>query len=84
MFVVPRAAPAGDDVDYSAPYLVVEDGELVTKYPALEHTGGATADDTGIAADATTGDELSYQQQLLRAAAAVGVLAFLMWIRSRE
>ena len=25
--------------DYSAPYLVVEDGELVTKYPAGEHDG---------------------------------------------
>ncbi len=28
---------AGDEVDYSAPYLVVEDGELVTKYPNKEH-----------------------------------------------
>ena len=37
------AAPltrAGDDVDYSAPYLVVENGELVTKYPAKEHEAG--------------------------------------------
>ena len=31
---------AGDDVDYSAPYLVVENGELVTKYPAIEHEAG--------------------------------------------
>lgn len=30
---------AGDEVDYSAPYLVVENGELVTKYPAREHAG---------------------------------------------
>ncbi len=37
VFVVPRVAPAGDEVDYSAPYLVVENGELVTKYPANEH-----------------------------------------------
>ncbi len=40
-FVVPRVAPAGDEVDYSAPYLVVEDGELVTKYPAREHAGAS-------------------------------------------
>ena len=41
VFVVPRVAPAGDEVDYSAPYLVVEDGELVTKYPANEHAGAS-------------------------------------------
>ena len=28
VFVVPQVALAGDEVDYSAPYLVVEDGEL--------------------------------------------------------
>ncbi len=39
VFMVPRVAPAGDEVDYLAPYLVVEDGELVTKYPAKEHAG---------------------------------------------
>ncbi len=39
VFVVPRVAPAGDEVDYSAPYLVVENGELVTKYPARNHEG---------------------------------------------
>ncbi len=39
IFAMPLVAPAGDEVDYSAPYLVVEDGELVTKYPAKEHTG---------------------------------------------
>ncbi len=27
----------GDEVDYSAPYLTVENGELVTKYPVREH-----------------------------------------------
>ncbi len=41
VFVVPQVAPAGDEVDYSAPYLVVEDGELVTKYPAREHAGAS-------------------------------------------
>ncbi len=34
---------AGDEVDYSAPYLVVEDGQLVTKYPAKEHSAVAAA-----------------------------------------
>ena len=33
---------AGDEVDYSAPYIVVEDGKLVTKYPAQEHAGQST------------------------------------------
>lgn len=27
----------GDEVDYSAPYITVEGGELVTKYPTREH-----------------------------------------------
>ena len=42
------AAPAlgGDEVDYSAPYLVVEDGELVTRYPNREHE--AAADQAGV------------------------------------
>lgn len=30
-------ALGGDEVDYSAPYLVVEDGELVTRYPDKQH-----------------------------------------------
>jgi hypothetical protein len=28
---------AGDEVDYSAPYITLENGELVTRYPAKEH-----------------------------------------------
>ena len=28
---------AGDEVDYSAPYLTVENGRLVTRYPTKEH-----------------------------------------------
>ncbi len=41
IFAIPLVAPAGDEVDYSAPYLVLEDGELVTKYPAKEHAGAS-------------------------------------------
>lgn len=46
-FAVTAPALGGDEVDYSAPYLVVEDGELVTKYPNREHENGAdeAADD---------------------------------------
>ena len=36
IFDIGRAI-AGDEVDYSAPYLTVENGELVTKYPANKH-----------------------------------------------
>lgn len=39
-------AVAGDDIDYSAPYVTLEDGELVTKYPAKEHVGGAQPTDS--------------------------------------
>jgi hypothetical protein len=38
---------AGDEVDYSAPYLTVENGELVTRYPAKEHA----ADDAPVEVD---------------------------------
>ena len=30
-------AYAGDEVDYSAPYITVENGKLVTRYPTKEH-----------------------------------------------
>lgn len=41
VWAMPGAALAGDEVDYSAPYLTVENGELVTKYPAKGHSAGA-------------------------------------------
>ena len=47
-------ASAGDEVDYSAPYLTVENGELVTRYPAKEHRpqdGGTAAEPSGGAAN---------------------------------
>lgn len=31
------SATAGDEVNYSAPYVTIENGELVTKYPAKNH-----------------------------------------------
>lgn len=45
VLAVASLALAGDEVDYSAPYVVVENGELVTKYPAKEHEAGG--DDVG-------------------------------------
>lgn len=83
VFVVPRVAPAGDEVDYSAPYLVVENGELVTKYPAREHEGAAVAGDPQADVDATPSDTPSNQLPLT-VAAIVALLAFLLWARSRE
>lgn len=37
---------AGDEVDYSAPYMTLENGELVTKYPAKEHVPDAPQSQT--------------------------------------
>ena len=50
-------ARAGDEIDYSAPYLVVEDGKLVTKYPGREHDpqAGAGPDTAAGTDDAGTG-----------------------------
>lgn len=40
---MPAELYVGDDVDYSAPYLTVENGELVTKYPAKQHSADPVA-----------------------------------------
>lgn len=40
---------AGDEVDYSAPYMTLENGELVTKYPAKEHDPNAPPPSTAVA-----------------------------------
>lgn len=56
ILAAPVSVPAGDEVDYSAPYLVVEDGKLVTKYPAKEHES-ASQD-----ADAKTSEEAGSSQ----------------------
>lgn len=37
--LLPGSGFAGDEVDYSAPYITVENGELVTRYPVREHAG---------------------------------------------
>ncbi len=85
VFVVPRVAPAGDEVDYSAPYLVVEDGELVTKYPAKEHAGALPE------ADAQESKATDSPQQKVgldtiwgKAAVAIAVMIVLLSIRRRR
>ena len=85
VFVVPRVALAGDEVDYSAPYLVVEDGELVTKYPAKEHAGALPE------ADAQENKATDSPQQKVgldtiwgKAAVAIAVIIVLLSIRRRR
>ena len=36
---------AGDEVDYSAPYMTLENGKLVTKYPDKKHQADGNAAD---------------------------------------
>jgi len=49
------SAFAGDEVDYSAPYLTLENGELVTKYPAKEHDPNVPQPQTAVADTAEPG-----------------------------
>ena len=78
-------ARAGDEVDYSAPYLVVENGELVTKYPEVEHAAGdstpATVDDSETAVN--DGDE-PQKNWIIVVVALVVVVAFLFLARRRS
>lgn len=48
LFTAPVPTRAGDEVDYSAPYLTVENGELVTKYPPKGHDTGAQSAEPGV------------------------------------
>lgn len=77
------SALAGDEVDYSAPYLTLENGQLVTKYPAKEHTPGedpaqATADIAGQQESAE-----SPPPWPIFAAAAIGLAGLLFLLRRR-
>ena len=73
MFATPLIAPAGDEVDYSAPYLVVEDGELVTKYPAKEHEGDSPQQQDGVG-----------EYWTIVALAIAGVIVLLLGVRRRR
>lgn len=48
---------AGDEVDYSAPYLTVENGELVTRYPGNEHSNS-------LPTSASPADEVQERREL--------------------
>ncbi len=82
----PLVAPAGDEVDYTAPYLVLEDGELVTKYPAKEHAGASSE------ADAQAGETPAPPHQkiavdnawVIAAVAIAVVIALLIMIKRRR
>jgi hypothetical protein len=83
------AVPArgGDEVDYSAPYLVVENGELVTKYPNREHETVAEEAGAGDAADASApgaADEINGGGIFAAALAAVIIGILLLVRRARR
>ncbi len=67
---------AGDEVDYSAPYITVENGELITRYPVKEHA----TDDTPVQPDAGEVAEMPKKEPislfLWGLLAAVAVLVF--------
>ena len=83
IIAIPIAAPAGDEVDYSAPYLVVEDGELVTKYPAKEHAGASPQADTQASnTTASTPQQVGVENVWAIAAVAIAVaIALLLLIK---
>ncbi len=87
VFVVPRVAPAGDEVDYSAPYLVVENGELVTKYPAKEHAGALPQAETQVSnttASTPQQDGLENVWAIAAVAIAVAIVLLLLIKRGRQ
>jgi hypothetical protein len=79
-------AYAGDEVDYSAPYMTVENGQLVTKYPAREHIPGDPAPQALPADDTGTPDPAESRARIWLPAVVVpvlGLVAFLVLQRRR-
>lgn len=78
----PMSAGAGDEVDYSAPYLVVENGELVTKYPPRQHDAapGAAAEPSS-PAPAARKNRSWLPALMIAALVAVAALAIRRWRR---
>lgn len=87
MLGAPLLALAGDDVDYSAPYLTLENGELVTRYPLKDHTAGA-ASETASAEPTIESQQPAEQARLTwvlaGGAIAVVVLGLLLAQRRRQ
>lgn len=72
---------AGDSVDYGAPYLTLEDGELVTKYPAAKHEG--EAESAAIEVIDASPQEKS-NAILVASLAAIALGALLLYLRQRR
>lgn len=75
LLLVSPFAGAGDEVDYSAPYLVVENGELVTTYPAKQHAETEETDPLVITESKASEDVSSGSRWWLIAALAGGAAA---------
>lgn len=81
-------ASAGDEVDYSAPYLVVENGELVTRYPDKQHenagAGGETDAAGEVAGESAEGGRAEWVLAAALVAVIIGLLLLLRRVRRRS
>ncbi|NCF52633.1 hypothetical protein GWP57_13570 [Gammaproteobacteria bacterium] len=86
LFVTSLPALAGDEVNYSAPYLTVENGELVTKYPAREHDSGSGETDAPADVSAKIpGPETRPKRLWVFVAALIGAtVALLLLVKQRR
>jgi hypothetical protein len=85
VLALPPVSLAGDDVNYSAPYLVVENGELVTKYPATEHEGAVQNTDEQAAATAAPAEQkITIDNTWLIPIPIVVIIALLIMISRRR
>lgn len=75
---------AGDEVDYSAPYIVVENGELVTRYPAVQHDGVAAAAAPEMRAAPSKTESAAPVLRIILTAMAATVLAAIVLIAWRR
>ena len=77
-------ARAGDDVDYSAPYVTVENGELVTKYPNKTHKSDDASSESTTASSAPAQDTLSPSAGWWGLLGIAGLLAAVVMIMKRR
>ena len=86
--IAPLVAMAGDEVDYSAPYLVVEDGKLVTKYPGQEHEGVAAQPVSTSQSESAEAGRATDLRRWIAATAAIAaiaaIVAGLVWRTRRQ
>lgn len=86
LYATPAMVLGGDEVDYSAPYMVVEDGELVTKYPAKDHDGAVPSTDEAVSdiAVAAASETQSGRAWFFAATAIAMVIVLLLALRRRR